>query len=194
MENRRIDLRVRKTLEAIRSTFKKMVCEMDVSKITVKELAQRARIHRKPFICTIPRLKRCLRICCRNLPISTFAEIDQVPIPMHMKDVNRAFFAALSRQDAFVEHLICAESYRGFCNKLFAAALRHNRTRYNPYAHLPQEEQNIVNTFTTQSSLDMYRQWVADGKTINCVQDNGNATDSLYIYYLFVWGFGYSFL
>jgi len=166
MENRRMDLRVRKTLEAIRSTFKEMVCEMDVSKITVKELAQRARIHRKTFYLHYTSIEALFEDMLQESADQYFAEIDQVPIPMHMKDVNRAFFAALFRQDAFVEYLICAESCRGFCNKLFAAALRHNRTRYNPYAHLPQEEQNSVNIFTTQISLDMYRQWVADGKTI----------------------------
>ena len=166
MQNRRMDLRVQKTLEAIQSTFKDMVCEMDVSKITVKELTERARIHRKTFYLHYTSIEALFEDMLQKSANQYFAEIDQVPIPMPMKEVNRAFFTALSKQDAFVEHLICAESYRSFCNKLFTAALQHNRKRYNPYAHLPQEEQNIVNTFTTQSSLDMYRQWVADGKTI----------------------------
>jgi hypothetical protein len=44
--------------------------------------------------------------------------------------------------------------------------LNHNRNRYNPYAHLPQEEQNIINIFLAEGSLNMYRQWVNDGKKI----------------------------
>ena len=44
-----IDLRIQKTQEAIKSTFKKMICEMAADKITIKELTDRARIHRKTF-------------------------------------------------------------------------------------------------------------------------------------------------
>jgi AcrR family transcriptional regulator len=49
MQERHVDLRIQKTREAINNTFKKMVCEMDATKITVKELTERARIHRKTF-------------------------------------------------------------------------------------------------------------------------------------------------
>lgn len=44
-----VDLRVQKTREAIKNTFKEMICEMPAEKITVKELTDRARIHRKTF-------------------------------------------------------------------------------------------------------------------------------------------------
>ena len=44
---RKTDLRVIKTKEAIYSTFKKMICEMDADKITIRELTDRARIHYK---------------------------------------------------------------------------------------------------------------------------------------------------
>ena len=43
------DLRVRKTKEAIRSTFQTMICEMDYHQITIKELSTRAQINRKTF-------------------------------------------------------------------------------------------------------------------------------------------------
>lgn len=166
MEERQMDLRVRKTREAIKNTFKAMVCEMDASKITVKELTERARIHRKTFYLHYTSIEALFEDMLQEAANNYFAEIDQVPPPMPMEEVNRVFFTYLSKQDAFTERLICAESYRNFCNKLFTAALKHNRNRYNPYAHLPEAEQNIVNVFTSQSSLDIYRQWVADGKQV----------------------------
>lgn len=43
------DLRVVKTRETIREAFRGMVCEMPAEKITVKGIADRARIHRKTF-------------------------------------------------------------------------------------------------------------------------------------------------
>ena len=162
-----MDLRVQKTREAIKNTFKEMVCEMDAHKITIKELATRARIHRKTFYLHYTSIEELFEDMLQETLSKYFAEIDQVPPPMAMKEVNRVFFTYLSKQDAFTERLICAESYRTFCNKIFKTALKHNRQRFNPYSHLPEMEQNIVNIFTSQSSLDMYRQWVADGKTVS---------------------------
>lgn len=166
MQDRQMDLRVQKTREAIKNTFKEMICEMDPLKITVKELTERARIHRKTFYLHYTSIEALFEDMLQDAANKYFAEIDQVPPPMPMTEVNRVFFTYLSKQDKFTERLICAESYRTFCNKLFMAALKHNRQRFNPYAHFPEAEQNIINTFTTQSSLDMYRQWVADGKVI----------------------------
>jgi AcrR family transcriptional regulator len=166
MQERQMDLRVQKTREAIKKTFKEMVCEMDAPKITVKELTERARIHRKTFYLHYTSIEALFEDMLQEATNNYFVAIDQVPLPMPMTEVNRVFFTYLSKQDAFTERLICAESYRHFCNKLFAAALKHNRSRYNPYAHLPEAEQNIVNTFTSESSLDMYRQWIADGKKV----------------------------
>jgi AcrR family transcriptional regulator len=166
MRERKVDLRVQKTREAIKKTFKEMVCEMDAQKITVKELTERARIHRKTFYLHYTSIEALFGDMLQEASEKYFEEIDKVPIPMHMIDVNRVFFTYLSEQDDFTERLICAESYRDFSNKLFIANLKHNRNRYNPYAHLPKEEQSIVNTFTAEGSLDMYRRWVADGKKV----------------------------
>jgi len=163
---RRTDLRVQKTQEAIKSTFREMVCEMDAQDITIKELTERARIHRKTFYLHYTCIEALFEDMLKEASARYFEEIDKVPLPMPMTDVNRVFFSFLGKQDMFMERLICAPSYREFCNKMFTTALRHNRGRYNPYAHLSQAKQNIVNNFLATSSLDIYRQWVADGKTI----------------------------
>lgn len=163
---RHTDLRVQKTQEAIKSTFREMVCEMDAQDITIKELTERARIHRKTFYLHYTCIEALFGDMLKEASERYFDEIDKVPLPMSMTDVNRVFFSFLGKQDMFMERLICASSYREFCNKMFTMALRHNRSRYNPYAHLSQAKQNIVNNFLATSSLDIYRQWVADGKTI----------------------------
>lgn len=163
---RHTDLRVQKTQEAIKSTFREMVCEMDAQDITIKELTERARIHRKTFYLHYTCIEALFGDMLKEASERYFDEIDKVPLPMSMTDVNRVFFSFLGKQDMFMERLICAPSYREFCNKMFTMALRHNRSRYNPYAHLSQAKQNIVNNFLATSSLDIYRQWVADGKTI----------------------------
>ena len=47
------DLRVQKTIEAIRSVFEQMICEMDYHEMTVKELCERAKIKPAVFIYAI---------------------------------------------------------------------------------------------------------------------------------------------
>lgn len=186
MEDIKLDLRVKKTRNAIKSAFKEMVCEMDANKIHVNTLAERAQIHRKTFYLHYTSIEALFEDMLQEVAVTYFSAIDELPLPMDMKSINRIFFSYLSKQDTFTERLICSDSYREFGNKMFKSALKHNRSRYNPYAHLPQEEQNIVNTFTTQSSLDMYRQWVADGKKVpieRLIELSGqllsNGTDSI---------------
>ena len=47
-QEKKEDLRVRKTREAIHNTFKAMIC-VDYDRITIKELTERAQINRKTF-------------------------------------------------------------------------------------------------------------------------------------------------
>lgn len=159
-----IDLRVQKTQAAIKNTFKEMICEMDPHNITIKELTQRAKIHRKTFYLHYSSLEALFEDMLQDIANNYYNDIDQIAPPMPMSEVNRVFFTNLSRQDDYVQHLILAPSYSDFCNRLFSATLKHNRERYNPYAHLSEDQQNLVNTFLTHSSLDMYRQWLNDGR------------------------------
>ena len=58
------------------------------------------------------------------------------------------------------------QGYREFADKLFLNTMLHNRTRHNPYAAFSREEQNLINTFLCVTSVNIYRQWVADKKRV----------------------------
>ncbi len=165
-EMRKTDLRIIKTRQAIKEAFTQMIMEMDAHKITVKELAERASINRKTFYLHYTCIEALFEDVLQDMSDAYAKVIDQVPLPMSMKDVNRVFFTHLARQEEFVEQMFTAPGYRDFTQKLLLKNLKHNRERYNPYKHLSQAKQNIVNTFLITSSLDMYRQWIADGKKV----------------------------
>lgn len=165
-ENRRVDRRVQRTREAIKSAFKEMVCEMEPDDITVKELAARAGIHRKTFYLHYTSIEALFEDMLQDIADDYFKSIDAVAESMPTEEVNRVFFTHMAEQDPFYERLMNAPDYRDFSSKLFGVTLRHNRDRYNPYAHLGEYEQRIVNTFLVSSTLDMYRQWVKDGKRV----------------------------
>lgn len=163
---RPLDLRVQKTQEAIQSTFKEMVCEMDASKITVKDLTDRARIHRKTFYLHYTCIEALYEAILNGLAERYFEEIDKIPCDAPFTEVNRVFFTFMASQEPYMERMVCSPSYHEFCSRLFAAMLRHNRSRYNPYAAFSESEQNIINTFLSTGSLNLYRQWVQDKKAL----------------------------
>lgn len=160
------DLRVKKTREAIQQAFKEMICTMDASEITVKELAERARIHRKTFYLHYPCMESLFEEIMHTLAEQYFEQIDQISMDAPFTEVNRIFFTYMANQEPFVEKMVCTPSYHAFCDKLFTVMLRHNRNRHNPYRQFSEEEQNIINTFLAVGSLNLYRQWVQDGKKL----------------------------
>ncbi len=160
------DLRIRKTQAAIRNAFKEMVMEMDASKITIKELSDRAMIHRKTFYLHYTSIEALYESILRELSEEYYKEIDQIPEDAPFTETNRVFFTFMAAQEPYMEKILCTPEYHDFSDRLFLSMLVHNRSRYNPYAAYSREQQNIINTFLGTTSINMYRQWVKDGKKL----------------------------
>lgn len=163
---RKADLRVLKTRSAIRNTFKSMIMEMEASQITIKELTERAMIHRKTFYLHYPCIEALYEDVLSELSGKYEKVIDQIPADAPFTEVNRVFFEFMAEQEPYMEKIVCDPSYREFSDRLFMRMLRHNRSRHNPYAAFSPYEQNIINTFLGVSSVNLYRQWVRDGKRV----------------------------
>lgn len=163
---RKTDLRILKTKNAIKETFKEMVCEMDASDITIKELTDRAMIHRKTFYLHYTCIEALYEDMLSDLSEKYYEAIDQIPPDAPFTEVNRVFFTFMAGQEPYMEKIVCSASYRDFADRFFLAMLRHNRLRHNPYAAFSPEEQNIINTYLGVSSVNLYRQWIADDKKL----------------------------
>ena len=87
-----VDLRVQKTVEAIKTTFREMVLEMDAGRITVRELADRARIHRKTFYLHYTCIEALAEDVIADLAQSYFDRIDAIDPDMPIDQTNRVFF------------------------------------------------------------------------------------------------------
>lgn len=163
---RKTDLRVQKTKAAITAAFQEMVMEMDASQITVKELTERAMIHRKTFYLHYTTIEALYEGILRELSEAYYREIDKLPPDAPFTEVNRVFFHFMAAQEPYMEKMVCSSGYREFADKLFLSMLTHNRSRHNPYAIYSKEQQNIINTFLGTSSVNLYRRWVQDGKKL----------------------------
>ena len=75
------DLRFIKNENLIRETFRKMICEMDYSKISIKELTQRAQINRKTFYLHYTSLDHLLATLQLEIMEPTFKMIEETSFP-----------------------------------------------------------------------------------------------------------------
>ena len=116
---RKTDLRVLKTRNAIKTAFKEMVMEMDASEIQVSELAERAMIHRKTFYLHYTCIEALYEDILSELAESYYAAIDQIPADAPFTEVNRVFFEFMASQEPYMEKIVCDSSYREFADKFF---------------------------------------------------------------------------
>lgn len=165
-QNRQISPRAQKTKAAIRKAFEEMVCEMNPNDITVKELTKRAHIHRKTFYLHYTCIEALYEDTLHNMSQEYFEAVATIPVPNNIYDLTRILFDFCSSSE-FTERLFCNENYRVFSNAIMASTLNHNRNIHNPYAAYSKAEQNIINTYLASGSLDLFRQWVKDGKVIS---------------------------
>lgn len=178
---RKTDLRVVKTQKAIKDAFKEMVMEMDASQITVKELTERAQIHRKTFYLHYTTIEALFEDIMKDLSEDYCELIDQTAPDAPFDEVNRVFFTFLTRQEPYMEKMICSPGYRDFSDKLFLSLMIHNRSRYNPYADYSKEEQDVINIFLCLTSVNIYRQWVSSGKALP-LEDLIELTNKLFLH------------
>jgi hypothetical protein len=64
---------------------------MDMNKISITELTKRAHIHRKTFYLHYTCIEDLFEDMIKDAASKYFEEIDKIPVPMSMLDVNRVF-------------------------------------------------------------------------------------------------------
>ena len=160
------DLRVIRTKEVIRKTFEEMICEMNYEQITIKELTERARINRKTFYLHYNSLDDLLRELQNEMAKSFIQRTQGLERPRDMDKITREFFLVSEGAEKLHERLMCSGSYhyisRRITNEIMSETWGTDAKRRNidPYV------QNIVMTFVSQATIEIYKQWVADGKKI----------------------------
>ncbi len=160
------DLRIQRTKESIRTTFEDMICEMDYEQISIKELAQRARINRKTFYLHYNTLDDLLRELQNELAQNFIKRTQGLERPRDMDKITREFFLCSEELGKIGERITCSGNYKYISRKITNDIMIQTwktdpqSSSENPYI------QNIIMTYVAQSTLEIYKQWVADGKKI----------------------------
>lgn len=166
------DLRVERTRRAIRQAFYDMVDE-GATRITVKELTERAAINRKTFYLHYDSIETLYSDELERILDDYFEHYETTPTtPEDMSGHAIRFFLYLSHQPSAIERLICTPAYfDDFGDKLYRRQMdRYATAGGDPFVNLPyvsHGRSGLVLSFIRSTALGFYRQWVEDGKTVD---------------------------
>lgn len=169
MSENKSDLRVIRTKKAIRQTFRQMICEMDYSDITVRELCRRAMINRKTFYLHYSCLDDLLQEL-QDEAVSQF--LSQNPSFTSKSDIRkmiRSFFESAAEMPDIYERILCSGTM--MADEIFDKMMAR---RENSQGALSTEDRLMSAWFFT-SVIQLYRAWVKDGKKIPLKQLTADA-------------------
>jgi len=163
---KKTDLRVIKTRNAIKKAFKEMICEMEPSEITVKELSERAMIHRKTFYLHYSSIEALYEDMARDSIESYNDVMLSIPPEARLSEANRILMDHIFSQEPYVERMFCASEYDSIVDKLILeVAERDNLSNEHLHGYTP-GEMSLINTFLCQSAMGLFRRWEKDGKVV----------------------------
>ena len=161
------DLRVVKTIEAIKSAFEELICEKEYEKITVRELCDRARINKKTFYHYYPALDDLLAELQFEISSAYIEKIKHYKLPDEIKKVNRAFFEFSCSQGKVFEKITCSTgSYSYIRQKMINRVTAETWEKSASFRKLDPFTQSVLLEHVNFINVNIYCKWIADGKRV----------------------------
>ena len=159
------DLRVQKTILALKKAFEELICEKDYDSIKVTELCQRSMINKKTFYHYYPSLDDLLAEMQAELSEAYLERVKDCKLPRDAAKVNRAFFAYSAEQGLAYEKITCATgAYSQTRQEMIDRVIAETWGESETFRSLSPSQQRMVLNFISTVSVGCYREWVADGK------------------------------
>ena len=159
------DLRVQKTISALKKAFEELICEKDYDSIKVTELCQRSMINKKTFYHYYPSLDDLLAEMQAELSEAYLERVKDCRLPRDAAKVNRAFFEYSAEQGLAYEKITCATgAYSQTRQEMIDRVISETWGESEAFRTLNPSQQRMVLNFISTVSVGCYREWVADGK------------------------------
>ena len=159
------DARFIKNEEKIIDALKKMVLEMNIENITVKELTERAKINRKTFYLHYSTIEDLIK----KLEISYCEEyikyIDGLDIFNNYKEIVKRFYLFHIQKGEFMDKLTCDPNYEYIRNRMINK-VKKSYTDSSIFKDLDKHTLNIAINYMHNTTLSLYKAWVNDNKVI----------------------------
>lgn len=164
-----MDLRVRKTKQAIMDTFKEMIISTSINKITITALANKANINRKTFYLHYETIEDLISDFLNEIADAYIQAYEKaLPEGRPHQDANRFFFEYFSSQPDYVQKILCYPPYHDLGAIVFDKGYLNNLNKHDShYKAFSIEKQNVIQTFYRSATLDIYRQWIKDEKRMS---------------------------
>ena len=165
MDIQKEDLRTKRTKALIRKAFEEMICEMDFEQMTVKELTERAMINRKTFYLHYNSLDELLLEMQNEMAQSFIKKTQGMARIGDIDKITREFFMSQEELGKLGERITCSGSYH-YISRRITADIMSRTWKEGDSGFSDPYLQNIIMTYISQSTLAIYKQWVADKKKI----------------------------
>lgn len=158
------DLRYIKNENLIRETFRKMICEMDYSKISIKELTQRAQINRKTFYLHYSSLDHLLAILQLEIMEPTVQMISETKFPNDVEIIIQKSFEIMASLDWTDRKILATKG--DFPEKKGTSDLILDQLfqKYDPLAQYGSFESSLILTYFSVCLGVIFRQWEANSQ------------------------------
>ncbi len=155
------DLRVQKTVTAIKNAFEELLIEKDYLNITVTELSKRAMINKKTFYAYYNSLDDILKEMQEEISEKYLERTKRLRRIEDAAKITREFFYFSNEQGKAYEKITCGGSYA-------LDSIRSQMMKKVADKAFPKTTQNedMKLAFMRASTLEMYKFWVNGGKQI----------------------------
>lgn len=160
------DLRIRKTIQGIKSAFEELICKKEYEKITVKELCDKAQINKKTFYHYYETLDVLLSELQCELAEGYLNRIKDYVLPEELDKVNREFFLYSAEQSLAYEKITCSGAYHAIRDEMVSGVTDAGWSGSKKYQQLSDYQKCLLMGFINNAVLTAYRLWVEGGKTI----------------------------
>ena len=160
------DMRVRRTLTALKQAFEELICEKDYEQIRVKELCDRAMVNKKTFYHYYPTLNDLLAELQSELSSGYIERIRDFTLPDELDKVNREFYLFSVEQGLAYEKITCSGNYSHIRQEMIRRVIEGSWGKSKKFMALDKYRQNLLINYINTTTVGVYRQWVSDGKVI----------------------------
>ena len=165
-ENLKQDLRFIKNEKLIRETFHEMLSEMDYSKISIKELTQRAQINRKTFYLHYTSLDHLLAALQLKIMEPAFRMIEETSFPEDVEIIIRKSFEIMASLDSTDKLILSCKG--NFPEKKSPSDLiqEHLFQKYDHISKYGPFESSLIITYFSVCLGVIFRQWETKGQKV----------------------------
>ena len=160
------DLRVKRTITAIREAFRELVLSAPYENITVSGLCKHARINRKTFYRYYSDLDDLLTEIKEDLVAQYLERVDGTRIPEDLPAVAREFFLFSKEKGPAYDRIICSGSPDPIRHEFVNTVMKERWRQAPAMTRYSDEEQSVIIAFAINTGVEMYRQWLTLGQKI----------------------------